>query len=385
MIFNSKQGKSSLTLDAVTEKLSGLRLPTALTFTPTNLEQERIKFNESDSYNPQFKYEIVKNRNADIIKELASVSEISDVDPRISDFYLELIAAKAQASDLMHSVGDNEKLTEISMKRFGVPSPILFRNASRVLRGLVKNYNLATEKKGEEQLEYEQIKSAFQTVFEEIGLDEWSADVSNKIAKDGVKVAIKRKQVLMDPGISRSRSSLRKTIVHEVGTHALRSYNGEKSGVPALGNANLPPYLDVEEGLATYNEEQMGLLTEAMLRNKAVHVWSAHVGQNMSFRELHCALQGMFSKSLAFDNAYRVKRGLSDTSKPGIYSKDIVYFRGYRRVKKKLTADESLFEKLYAGKIGFKQVSWVDEGLIPKAKLVFDPAVFKSAFKKAGI
>lgn len=385
MIFNNKKGKSSLTLAEATEKLAQLRLPIALSFTPTNLEEEKRKFNESDTYNPQFKYEITQNKNSEILKELASVTEISGVDPRISEFYIKLISAKAQASDLMHAAGDNDRVTEISLKRFGQPSAILFRNASRVLRGLVKNYNLSSEMKGAEQLEYDQIKEAFSTVFEEIGLSEWSADVSKKIADDSVKIAIKRKQVLMDPGISRSRAYLRKTIVHEVGTHVLRAYNGERSGVPALGKANLPSYLDIEEGLATYNEEKMGLLSESVLKNKAVHVWSTYVGQNMSFRELHSALQGILSKNLAFDNTYRVKRGLGDTSKPGIYSKDIVYFRGYRRVKKKLAADGSLFDKLYAGKIDLNRVSWVDEGLIPKPKLVFDPAVFKAAFKKAGI
>ena len=76
-----------------------------------------------------------------------------------------------------------------------------------------------------------------------------------------------------------------------------------------------------------------------------------------------------------------VKRGLGDTSFPGIFAKDVIYFRGFRRVRKKLLDDVSLYKKLYAGKIGFQQVKWVDEGLIKMPTLLPKKEVFDKIFK----
>ena len=131
----SKRDKTSMKLEEVTKLLSQLRIPTGLVFTPTNLKTEKKKFFESDNYEPQFTYRIVKNKNNEIFKKLSGLKEIIDVDPRISDFYINLIESKKDSSDLMHAVGDNELVTEISLKKYGKPSPKLFRNAARVLRG----------------------------------------------------------------------------------------------------------------------------------------------------------------------------------------------------------------------------------------------------------
>lgn len=383
-IFDKK--KKNMTLQEVTRELEKLRLPTALTFTPLNLVQEKEKFFNSDIYNPQFKYRIVKNDNEKILDSLSKVEEISDVDPRISKFYVDLIASKEQVNELMYAVGDNEKVTELSKERFGMPSAILFRNAARVLRGVVKNYHLVKNpSKGKDLLGYDEIVKVFDGVFEELGLDGWEVYRSINISKNGIKVGVKRKQVLVNEGIQRSRFKLRKSIVHEVGTHVLRSVNGINSGFTALGNANLVPYLDVEEGLATWNENDMNLLTESGLKKKAGLTYAIKIGEDMSFRELYNTLLGCFPKYSAFNIAYRVKRGMSDTSKPGIYAKDIVYFRGFRKVLKKLGDDKSLYPLLYAGKIDFKQCDWVREGLLPKAKIVPSKEMWNKVFKKVEI
>jgi hypothetical protein len=94
---------------------------------------------------------------------------------------------------------------------------------------------------------------------------------------------------------------------------------------------------------------------------------------------------GVLPKYGAFNTVYRVKRGLNDTAYSGLYTKDIVYFRGFRKILRKLEKDPSLYELLYAGKIDFKQCKWVREGLIPRAKNVPDKEAWEKIFKKAGI
>ncbi len=382
-----RKAKKTMKVGEVTKLLGELKIPIALVFTPTNLNSEKKKFFASETYEPQFQYRIVKNKNREILKELSAVKEISDVDPRISNFYIDLIDSKREASDLMHAVGNNEAVTDISVARYGKPSAKLFRNSARVLRGKYGKYNLAKEdnEKDPEMLGYDRIVSVFNVVFKELGLEGWSVNKSLNIAKNGVKVGVKRKEVLVDGNISKSRFQLRKTLIHEVGTHALRSYYGQKSGFEAISKPNLASYLDIEEGLASWNENNMGLLPEKSLKNKAGLAWAIYVGEELSFRQLYNVLLGNFSKLGAFDIAYRVKRGLSDTSYPGIYAKDVVYFRGLRKVMKKLEEDSTLYQKLYSGKISFKQCEWVDEGLIPKAGKIPTKSDWMEIFIKAGI
>lgn len=383
----SKSDKDSMKLEEVTKLLSNLRIPIGLVFTPTNLDVEKKKFFDSDKYEPQFAYRLIKNKNDEIFKQLASLKVIVDVDPRISDFYIELIQSKKDSSDLMHAVGNNELVTDLSFKKYSKPSALLFRNSARILRGKVDGYRLVNMKKvkNEDMVNFDQIQDIFEDVFKELGLDGWSVKKSINIAKNGAKVGIKNKEILLDPIIKRSKFKLRKTLVHEVGTHVIRSINGANTGFEALSKSNLPSYLDVEEGLATWNESNMDLLTLRWLKEKAAMVWAIYIGENLSFRELYNSMLGVLPKKSAFDVVYRVKRGLSDTSYPGIYAKDIVYFRGFRKVSRMLEKDITLYEKLYAGKIDFEQCEWVDTGLIPKAAIVPSKELWKSVFKKVGI
>lgn len=388
MKFLFRGGKKTLTLEEITELLSQLRLPTGLVFTPTNLQNEKKKFLNSDTYEPQFQYRLIKNKNAEILKSLSSVEEVSNIDPRLSDFYVKLIEEKKESNDLLHAVGNNDLVTDISLERFKRPSVKLFRNASRVLRGNVKSYNVVdgSKIKKDVMLGYDEFVDVFNAVFKELGLNDWSVKSSINIPKNAAKVGVKRKEVLVDKDIKRSRFKIKKTIVHEIGTHVLRAHNGALTGYEALSKANLPLYLDVEEGLATWNESNVGLLTEKILKNKAAFVWAVYLGEELTFRQLYNSLLGIITPNSAWDITYRVKRGLSDTSYPGIYAKDVVYFRGFRKVKQKLEKDPSLFETLYAGKIDFDQCKWVEDGLLPRPAIKpLKKEEWLTLFEKIGI
>jgi len=382
----NKEEDRKLTLEQVTKKLADLRIPLSMVVTPTNLKTEREKFFDSDTYNPQFKYSIVKNKNDDIFKDLLKVQEITDVDPRISDFYIKLIQEKKLASDLMFAVGDNERFTELAIKKYRMPKPSLFRNACLVMKGKTLNYNVLDTsklKKGE-YLYYDDVEKIFNVVFKEFGLEDWGVMKSKNISSNSVKTAIKTKVIFADPEIRKTALEVKKTVVHEL-SHVLRAYNGELTGIMALGKPNLTNYLDVEEGLAMYNEENMGYLKDVDLKERAGAVYAVYVGKDMSFRQLYNVLLGSFTRQKAFKITYLVKRGMGDTSDSGVFVKPVVYFRGFRKIKKRFKTDASLYKKLYAGKISFLQTSWVDEGLIPEAEVVPSEEVFNTAFKTLGI
>jgi hypothetical protein len=386
MSWFKKDEIEGMSLGEITELLGWLRTPTSMVFTPTNLEEEKEKFFASSTYNPQFKYNIVKNKNASLLKTLTQVKQVFDVDPIISEFYIKLIASKDQANDLMYAAGDNEKLTEISIARFGFPSQKLFNNATRVLRGNYDRYNVISHKDSYrgDWIDYDGIKRAFEIAFEELGLLEWSVGTSKNIKKNGLKVGLKSYEVFMSEDIRRKPMKLRKTLVHEL-THILRSQNGLATGYEALGGPTLPSYLDAEEGFAAWNEETFGLMTEKDLRNRAAKTVAIYLGKTLNFRELYNTMLAVVPKGLAWSFAYSAKKGLSDTSKPGVNTRDVAYFRGFRRVRRRFADDKSLVEKMYAGKINFKQIKWLDDGIIRKPKFVLEKKTMEKVFKKAGI
>ncbi|HVX93148.1 MAG TPA: tyrosine/phenylalanine carboxypeptidase domain-containing protein, partial [Candidatus Dojkabacteria bacterium] len=365
-----------MSLNEVSTLLDKIQTPMTLVTTPINLESEREKFFNSETYNPQFKYSIYKNNNDKILNELSSVQIISGVDPRISDFHIDLIESKNLVNKMYYSIGDNDDLTKYSKMRYGMPSELLFKNAAKVLKNKVKNYHLISEAKVKHSkyIEKEQIVSSLEKVLKHFGLDDWQIVFSKRTLDKNIRVGVKSKYIVLGSEDIRKRAiKLRKTIVHEIGTHVFRWYNANLSGIPALTKSNLKSYQDIEEGLATYNEDISDLLDYKSLKQRALLTYAIYIGEGLTFRQLYNVLVGFVPTYNAFKIALRVKRGLSDTSQPGIYPKDVSYFRGYRKVRRKLQEDVSLYNKLYAGKISLDQVSWVDDGLIPKPKLIYNP------------
>jgi hypothetical protein len=386
MLFPKLKYKEKISLEEVTNKLALLRLPISFSITPLNLESEKEKFFNSDIYNPQFVYKKETNENEKILKELSRIKEILDVDPRISSFYVKLINDKKEANDLYNSIGNNEKLSELSTKKYGTPSDILFNNASLTLRKKLKKYSFVDEKNvNKKMLDSATIKNSLRVALDEFGLFDWKVIDSKNISKNRIRSGVKSREIYVDPDIKRSSFSTKRAIIHEIGTHTLRAYNGFLSGFDALGKANISNYIDTEEGLVLVNTEKYGYLKYSHFKNIALMTVAIKLGYSLTFRQLYEYLLTHVKSQDAFKITYRVKRGLTDTSLPGIYGRDVVYFRGFRKVKKEIEKDSSLYDKLYAGKIGIDMVNWVDDGLINKASIVPNKEIFEKIFRKAGI
>lgn len=386
MISKGKK-KTKMTKDEVTEIMSQVVTPLSLYLVPTNLEEEKDNFFDSFDYSPQFKYRKVVNKNAQVFEKLNTVNEITDIDPEISKFIIKVIKHKKQAADLLGAIGSDEKFIRISHDRFGLPMYSLFRRACMVLRCNYNEFSLVetNERLRKKVFEFEELVPIFEKTFEILGLDGWTVDKSKAIISSGFRTLVKTKRVVVDPGIKISAEKLRKTIIHEVATHALRGHNGFMTGYEVFGKPNLIEYLDDEEGLAVYNEEKYGVLKGFHLRKMAGYVYAVYLGQDFSFRDTFNAIRGIFPRKTAFDIVYRVKRGISDTSQGGCYSKDIVYFRGFLKVRKKLQNDAVSYRNMYAGKIPMDYLYLVEEGIIPKPKVVPSKELIEKIFDESGI
>ena len=87
-------GKKSkeMSLEKVSELLSGVATPLSLYLVPTNLDSERKKFFGSSTYNPMFKYRRPKavTKNNSIFEKLSNLETVKDVDPEISKFIISI-------------------------------------------------------------------------------------------------------------------------------------------------------------------------------------------------------------------------------------------------------------------------------------------------------
>lgn len=386
MITKGKK-KTKMTKDEVTGIMAQIVTPLSLYLVPTNLVEEREKFFDSFDYSPRFKYRKVVNKNAQVFEKLDVVDEITDVDPEISKFIVKVIKHKKQAADLLSAIGSDEKFIQISHDRFGLPMYSLFRKSCMVLRRNYKEFSLVetNDRLIKKIFGFEELVLIFEKTFEILGLDGWTVDKSKAIISSGFRTLVKTKRVMVDPDIKISAEKLRKTIIHEVATHALRGHNGFMTGYDVFGKPNLIEYLDDEEGLAIYNEERYGVLKGFHLRKIAGYVYAVYLGKDFSFRDTFNAIRGIFPRKTAFDIVYRVKRGISDTSQGGCYSKDIVYFRGFLKIRKKLQNDAVSYRNMYAGKISMDYLYLVEEGIIPKPKVVPSQELVEKIFDESGI
>jgi len=363
--------------------LSEVSTPISLYLMPINYEKEREKFFDSPIYNPQFRYR-KSNKNRGVFERLHKLEEVLDVDPEISSYIIKVIEDKKLTSRLLSSIGDDDRFLKNSEERYGRPSRKLFLRACTLMRSSYGDISIAkrNEKLMARHLEYKDLELMFAKVFEILGLDGWMLDKSKAIVANGFRTAVKSKRIMVDPHISITAEKLRKTIVHEVVTHALRAKNGFESGCEIFGRPNLKEYLDDEEGLAMYNEELYGVLRDIDVRRRAALVYAVYLGQTMSFRQVFDALSSMYMKKNAFDITFRAKRGLSDTSQPGCYYRDTTYLRGFLKIRRKLDKDTTSYRNMYAGKIPLKYLYLVEEGILCKPAMVPSTELIEKLFKE---
>jgi hypothetical protein len=134
---------------------------------------------------------------------------------------------------------------------------------------------------------------------------------------------------------------------HELETHVLRRWNHRSNGLPSFSDAD---GRRTEEGLAGLHShifEAQPNYVKAALRYLAIE-W----GTTMGFRSIRENLRqfGLPDKKAVLI-ALRAKRGMSDTAKPGVFSKDLVYLEGAALVAGWLLDERNDPRDLYVGRL----------------------------------
>jgi hypothetical protein len=158
-------------------------------------------------------------------------------------------------------------------------------------------------------------------------------------------------------------------LYHEIGTHALRRINYEhqpwfkkkkKFGVNTS-------YLRTEEGMATLHTQVPHSFKSAY--STAVRYLAVEYARDHTFAELW-KFVGRYIQDpeTCWMITFRQKRGVTDTSKPAVFTKDLVYFEGAVQMWHWLEQHNFDPTLLYYGKI-----AWEDLGIAKELNPNFEP------------
>lgn len=314
---------------------------------PTNLNEERNVFFQERKlgrvYDPLFKYRSpVGSDKIDVLQNIVMQAErLSNIPPFVS-----------LAKELMAWIENFEQrgdyFGEWLYSIFGCPDATLVSSARKTLE------QVAVEEQETKKVGSTEAKKYFEKILREYKLANWKVVVSDMASKAAVN---SEETTLFINRLSEfSQGELDRLSVHEIGTHVVRHENGKKVSSQVF-RYGFPGYIECEEGLAIVSEERAGLLTNNDLRKYCLRVLACDLARYSTFTEVFENLQVHTTVDSAFDITARVKRGLVDTSSSLGYSKDQVYFSGYKKVK---SIDISDIHKLFIGKIGFTELEGID-------------------------
>lgn len=275
--------------------------------TPMNQEEEKRKFFFDPEYNPQFKY-------AAVISEAELVEYGSP-----SDEYLP----------------EAKRIIETVIKQWGTESAYLEKSEGRILTR-AEATKLITD------------------YLKDCGLQNtvslsFSSKYIARTAIDGYRMQIRLP-------IDYREHSMLGVLHHEIGTHIYRRLNDAKQVWHSDRNKyGFHSYLMTEEGIATLNQHIA--LEHPYLWTKAVHYYAVYLAGHMSFAQLNQELKKFVdSRERRWKFCLRAKRGQTDTSVPGGYTKDQVYLKGVMQVYHWLKKNDFDLTKLYIGKIALEDI-----------------------------
>ncbi|MDP3917187.1 MAG: DUF1704 domain-containing protein [Nanoarchaeota archaeon] len=311
-------------------------------FNPTNANEQKEKLFKDNTNNPKFTY-LPQKDLTNIENKLLSLKANNSV-------YGQLLKKKIKEMHnlitMIKNVGKKE-FTKYSLRIYGKPSSELIKEARRIL------------KIDEEEVWNKYSKLSMNKKFmDQFNINNYKWNVREKEMVAGAAISTKYNTLMINKGKDFSENDVKRLIVHEIGTHVTRFENAKKQKYKMF-RFGFPGYLETEEGLAAYNEYRCGLLSPKILRNYAGRVLANHMSLSSSFCSVYNDLLDYFPKNDAWTLTLRSKRGMIDTSKPGGFTKDHLYLKGFLKVKQFAESGGDM-KKLYVGKIGIEHVPLLD-------------------------
>ena len=196
----------------------------------------------------------------------------------------------------------------------------------------------------------------FENALHSYELDSWHVKIKKSMVADCL--AGKGNALFVRDGATFDSTRMRMLVAHEIETHILTAENG-KGQLYSMFNRGFANYLETQEGLAVWNQEQLSNIDSPKNYRSAELVFVIDFALKHSFVETfeYCKNLGM-NDDQAFKTTVKCKRGFENTEKAGSFTKDLLYFRGYLQVQKFITNGGEL-KDLYYGKYNLKDLETI--------------------------
>ncbi|MCK5020610.1 MAG: DUF1704 domain-containing protein [Candidatus Peribacteraceae bacterium] len=317
---------------------------------PVNLEEERQRAISDIRYNPLFQYPEPKVNLGEVEKKIKK--------PIVADCPLSILLEKKRREllsriSLIRHRGNSDKFTEISRALFGAPSSALIRSAAAELHNRTACELPAKEK---DLLSSEEVSKIFENILNKYGLHNWNVAIRQKLVAN---CTVGGQQIYLREDAKFSEIHAKALIAHEIETHILTAENGLHQPYIIFRNG-CANYLDTQEGLATYNQNRIYGEHHEKRFNPPRNVLGVAYALDHSFAETRTYLHEElgFDEEKALTSAISMKRGLSDTSEYGAFTKSIVYYRGLRAIEH-FIKEEGNIADLYIGKIAMEDLEQI--------------------------
>jgi len=311
---------------------------------------------------PVFEYQGFPSRWSDITPVLSL--EADDAPQEVIEIYREKQRELEIIQKMLAAVG-SDKFTQFAVEIFGAPTAEDARQARKVLE------ILADVVPPEKNCPAKDFAALLEARLEQFGIAmdiELVSSMATKVWVDSISRTIHLNQKAFF-----APQETRRLLVHEIDVHAVRIHNGSclPWGIFTMGTAG---YREAEEGLAVHYERQTGHLYRFQEKLYAGRCLAVYLSLSAGFAEVFEELLAFFDAETAYNIVERVKRGLSDTSRPGALTKEYHYFTGPNRVRSYLDGGGQL-EMLMGGKIAFKHARvvarLVQDKIVDTSKWIF--------------
>lgn len=329
-------------LKSLDEKVSELdeQIKLLSVLNPRNLLEQKELFFSHPDYMPRFSYRAI---DLDIEKFRRDIKRLPVVSHLLFPLFEKKIQELSQKLDLIEA-RETEGFSRASEILFGKATQVLYRDAVEFLQE-----NLGVKPDTSVEFDAKGAAIVVEKFCKKNNLGHWNISIIDDSVAD--MQVTKKGKVLIRKDARFAKNRLEALLVHEIGTHVFRFENGKRQRF-RLFERGTAGYLETEEGLAVYNQNQLGLSLGEKFLTPALLVVAIFLAKKMGFRELFEILQQTYSLSdeVAWKLCVKAKRGTKDQSKPGAFTKDLAYFKGERAIEK-FVADGGEITDLYMGKI----------------------------------
>ncbi len=304
---------------------------------------------KGEKYNPVFNYHKEKD---DLKKMILALDKLKFTDDFIGGILREkAFEIRIKAEFASKDENTNDELTEYSEILFGKPDKTIISDAKNALNIEIKNVD------PEKKISLDQLYYKIEQELGSYRIEGWKIETVGNVAYS-VSILPIEKKIRINREVVYTEKSSKRMIVHEIGTHVLRAKNGMKQPY-WLCQSGFPYYSFTEEGTALLNEYRHGLLDENRLRDHAGRIMAIHFALQGSFYDTFISLlEYGFTKEHAYTMTFRARCGLLNQSHPGAYTRDWIYFGGFKKLKDLVDSNQIEFNDLLKyGKTSYQHLN----------------------------